>query len=158
MPPALAAELFDLLAQRRVEAMRRGWGSVPELVFPSETGGRIHHANLERSWIRLRRKAQARGARPLELHSTRHTYASIAVASGKSVKWVADQLGHSTPMLTLRTYAHAIREEEADLAFVDFSAGSGGSPASHVDEKEVASVAFRRRRLKSRGDRKTPPP
>jgi len=61
MPPALAAELFDLLAQRRVETVRRGWGAVPDLVFPSETGGPIHHANLERSWIRLRRKAQAFG-------------------------------------------------------------------------------------------------
>ena len=86
MPPALAAELFDLLARRRVEAMRRGWGLVPELVFPCETGGPIHHANLERSWIRLRRKAQARAVRPLKLHSTRHTYASLALASGKSVK------------------------------------------------------------------------
>jgi len=90
MPPMLAAELFDLVAQRRVEAMRHGWGAIPEFVFPSETGGPIHHANLERSWMRLRKKAQALGVRPLKLHSTRHTYASLALASGKSVRWVAD--------------------------------------------------------------------
>jgi integrase len=42
------------------------------------------------------------------------------LAAGKSVRWVADQLGHASPMLTLRTYAHAIREEEADLSFADF--------------------------------------
>jgi integrase len=29
----------------------------------------------------------------------------MALAAGKSVKWVADQLGHSSPMLTLKTYA-----------------------------------------------------
>jgi len=93
-------------------------------VFPSQTGGPINYANLERSWIRLRRRAQARGVRPLKLHSTRHTYASLALASGKSVKWVADQLGHSTPMLTLRTHAHAMREEEADLGFANFHAAT----------------------------------
>jgi integrase len=136
MPPALASELFDLLAQRRVEAVRRGWGAVPDLVFPSETGGPIHYANLERSWIRLRRRAQGRGVRPLKLHSARHTYASLALASGKSVRWVADQLGHSTPMLTLRTYAHAMREEEADLGFADFCGTTGdalGDAARRTD-------------------------
>jgi integrase len=57
MPAALASELFDLLSQRRVEAIRRGWGAIPDLVFPSEAGGPINYANLERSWIRLRRRA-----------------------------------------------------------------------------------------------------
>ena len=89
-------------------------------MFPSETGGPIPYANLEHSWIRLRRRAQGRGVRPLKLHSARHTYASLALASGRSVRWVADQLGRSTPMLTLRTYSHAMREEEADLGFADF--------------------------------------
>ncbi len=42
---------------------------------------------------------------------------------GKSIRWVADQLGPSDPALTLRVYAHATPEEEADLSFADF----GGS-------------------------------
>ena len=42
------------------------------------------------------------------------------LASVKSVRWAADQLGRASPMLTLRTYAHVIREEEADLSFADF--------------------------------------
>jgi hypothetical protein len=37
------------------------------------------------------------------------------------VRWVAAQLGHSDPALTLRVYAHAMREEESDLAFADLS-------------------------------------
>ena len=40
----------------------------------------------------------------------RHTYASLALASGKSIRWVAAQLGHSNPELTLRVYAHAMPE------------------------------------------------
>jgi hypothetical protein len=49
----------------------------------------------------------------------------MALASGKSVRWVADQLGHSSPMLTLKTYAHARPEEEADLSFADFANSRG---------------------------------
>jgi hypothetical protein len=41
------------------------------------------------------------------------------------VRWVAEQLGHSSPMLTLKTYAHAIREEEMDLSFADFEVRDG---------------------------------
>ena len=33
---------------------------------------------------------------------------------------MADQLGHADPALTLRVYAHAMREEEADLSFAEF--------------------------------------
>jgi hypothetical protein len=48
----------------------------------------------------------------------------MALAAGKSVRWVADQLGHSSPVLTLKTYAHAMPEEEVDLGFASF----GDSP------------------------------
>ena len=50
------------------------------------------------------------------------------MASGKSVRWVASQLGHANPELTLRAYAHALREEEADLSFLDFSGGTKRHP------------------------------
>jgi hypothetical protein len=76
--------------------------------------------NFERVWRRLQRRAQKKKVRPLKLHCTRHTWASFALASGKSVRWVADQLGHASPMLTLKTYAHSIREEEMDLGFAEF--------------------------------------
>jgi hypothetical protein len=49
----------------------------------------------------------------------------MALAAGKSVRWVADQLGHASPMLTLKIYAHAMREEEGDLSFADFATGDG---------------------------------
>ncbi len=61
----------------------------------------------------MRRAAQKKGVRPLRLHDARHTFASLALASGKSVRWVADQLGP-------RVDAHALREEEQDLGFLDF--------------------------------------
>jgi integrase len=120
MSADLASCLFDLLAARRREALANGWQDTPQWVFCSETGGAMDERNFERVWLRVRRRAQKEGVRPLKLHYTRHTFASLALASGKSVRWVADQLGHASPMLTLKTYAHALREEEADLSFLQF--------------------------------------
>jgi integrase len=120
LPPALAAILRNLLTERRRGCLKGRWAEVPEFVFCSATGGLLDERNVTRSWQRLRRNAHKKGVRPLRLHDSRHTYASLALASGKSVRWVASQLGHSNPELTLRVYAHALREEETDLSFLDF--------------------------------------
>ncbi len=124
MPPPLAEALLDLLAFRHREQIQRGWREVPEWVFCSEVGTAIEERNCQRAWHRVRRRAQKLGVRPLKLHTARHMFASMALAAGKSVRWVADQLGHSSPVLTLKTYAHAMPEEEVDLGFASF----GDSP------------------------------
>ena len=48
--------------------------------------------------------------------------ATLALEAGRSVRWVADQLGHADPALTLRVYAHVLPSEESDLSFADFEA------------------------------------
>jgi len=130
LPPALAETLRELLRERRRQCLERKWREVPELVFCSRKGGPLQERNVTRSWERCRRRAQAEGVRPLRLHDARHTYASLALAAGKSVRWVAHQLGHASPELTLRVYAHAMRSEETDLSFLDFGpAGAGAGVA-----------------------------
>gem|GEM_PF-4743496 len=42
------------------------------------------------------------------------------------MRWVADQLGHADPALTLRVYAHVIPNDEQELSFLDF--GGPGRP------------------------------
>jgi integrase len=123
MAPPLASLLMDVLAARRRESIALGRPEIPPWVFPSETGGPLDQDNFDRSWRRVRRRAQGEGVRPLRLHCTRHTWASLALASGKSVRWVADQLGHADPALTLRAYAHVIPDAEADLSFLSFGPG-----------------------------------
>jgi len=93
-------------------------------VFCSEVGGAPDPSNTERAWLRLRRRAHKVGVRPFKLHCTRHTWATFALESGRSVRWVADVLGHADPAFTLRVYAHAMRAEEADLSFADLAGRS----------------------------------
>ena len=59
--------------------------------------------------------------------------------AGKSVRWVADQLGHADPALTLRVYAHAMREEETDLSFAEFDGSKRLYPAPASDAGESES-------------------
>ena len=61
------------------------------------------------------------------MHTTRHTYASRALQAGKSIRWIADQLGHGSPEFTLKVYAHVLPDREEDLAFADF-VGVSGAP------------------------------
>jgi len=122
MPPTLASAFIDLLAERRRQVLAYGWREVPESVFCSKTGTPLDERNVTRSWDRLRRRAQKHGVRPLKLHTARHTFASLALHAGRSIRWVADQLGHANPELTLRVYAHALPVSEDDLAFADFGA------------------------------------
>ena len=70
----------------------------------------------------------------------RHTYASLALASGKSIRWVAAQLGHSNPELTLRVYGYAMPEEDVDLSFLDF----GGTKRHPRGTKRIGASAMKK--------------
>ncbi|GAF94179.1 unnamed protein product, partial [marine sediment metagenome] len=110
--PASALEALErLLEQRKRESLERGWPEVPAFVFCTPKGTAWDPGYFSRRWERVRRIAQREGARPLKFHATRHTWATLALAAGKSPRWVADVLGHADPSLTLRVYAHALREE-----------------------------------------------
>lgn len=58
-------------------------------------------------------------AKPLphmRLHDLRHIHATMLLMAGVPPHVVADRLGHADPSITLRVYAHVIRQEVAGVA------------------------------------------
>lgn len=64
------------------------------------------------------RSTKALGLRAIRLHDTRHTAATLMLASGVPVKVVSEMLGHASPTITLSIYAHVLpgMAEEAGAA------------------------------------------
>lgn len=70
-------------------------------VFPGRSQGG-HLVGLHRPWNRIRTNA---GLMDVRLHDLRHSFASIAAASGMGLPLIGALLGHSQPQTTNR-YAH----------------------------------------------------
>jgi integrase len=114
--------LAPLAADLREWRLASGRPNDDALVFPREDGEAwtkddwdVFRAN---GWkTACKRAALAPGPRPYDL---RHSFASLLLAEGRAVHYVAAQLGHS-PALTLSTYGHLIAEYE-DAAQIDAEA------------------------------------
>jgi integrase len=72
-------------------------------IFPSPTGGTLRVQTASKRFRRLR--GQAGIAANHRLYDLRHTYASHALMLGAPITYVAAQLGHSSPAITLGVYA-----------------------------------------------------
>jgi integrase len=55
----------------------------------------------------------AAGLRHIGIHALRHTYASLLINQGESIKYVSSQLGHASIQLTADLYGHLFRETGA---------------------------------------------
>ncbi len=63
----------------------------------------------------------------LRFHDLRHTFASLLIAQGMTVVFVSRQLGHASPDITLRVYAHlfdSAEHAERASAMLEASFGS----------------------------------
>jgi integrase len=103
--PPLAADL-------REWRLRSGRPTDKALIFPSVTGAAWSQPAYQ-SWRRRAFKrslafASVEHARPYDL---RHSFASLLLHEGRSVIYVARQLGHDA-RLTLTTYGHVMDEFE----------------------------------------------
>ena len=72
-------------------------------VCPGRSGGRS--SRTHKQWKAACLKA---GVKPFPMYALRHIAATEALASGADIAAVAANLGHSTPVTTLRTYAHTL--------------------------------------------------
>ncbi|MFK4083664.1 tyrosine-type recombinase/integrase [Kribbella sp. NPDC020789] len=72
------------------------------------------------------------------LHDLRHVHATMLLVAGVPVHVVADRLGHADPAVTLRVYAHVIRQHAAGIA--DVFAAAVDESADDPDEGPAAAA------------------
>jgi integrase len=74
-----------------------------DLVFCNPDGSPWPPDTLTKQFAQI---VRSHGVPKLRLHDVRHAFASIVLSQGTSVTEVSELLGHSSPMVTLSTYAH----------------------------------------------------
>lgn len=77
-----------------------------EFVFCSRNGAPLRQDNVtKRVWYPLLRYLGLRERRP---YQTRHTAATLWLASGESPEWIAAQMGHTTTTMLFRVYSRFV--------------------------------------------------
>ena len=106
MSDPLLAVLDSLKRHRQEEWLARGKNEIPEWVFCNREGNPADMHNVKnRVFFRCLEKA---GLRRIRFHDLRHTFASLLIQDGQSLKYVSDELGHSSIKMTADVYGHLV--------------------------------------------------
>jgi integrase len=96
-------------------------------VFRTATGSPVDPDNWTKR--RLVDILEAAKIRRIGLHTLRHTYASLLINQGESIKYVSRQLGHASIQITADLYGHLFRETSVE-AMRRLNAGMAAAPTS----------------------------
>jgi integrase len=105
---ALMPALAKKLKEHRLRAPQ-GLSAGNDFVFLSvRTGGPLDHRSTAQALERAMKRAKLNDAHKpkLTFHSLRHTWGSIRVSEGEDVVFLSQQMGHSSPKITMEIYAH----------------------------------------------------
>ena len=83
-----------------------------EFVFPNTKGSMFMGNNVTRRLFKHVVKASDIGH--VRLHDKRHTYSSLLLENNAPVKYVQEQMGHSSCRVTLDIYNHSKSKEIAN--------------------------------------------
>lgn len=127
-------------AQQDAERLRVGAIYLEQgLVFCNDDGSPWPPDTLTKQFASI---AKSVGMAGFRLHDVRHAFATISLRQGTSVKEVSELLGHSSPLVTLSTYAHAMEGAARDavnrLADSLLSKRAGGEESVRNREKLAA--------------------
>jgi integrase len=88
-------------------------------------GGPANHVNtVNRHFYPALRRA---GLRQVSFHSLRHSNASLRIQAGQNIKYISEQIGHSTVRITLDIYGHLFNDVNFTRQQVELLEGSFGS-------------------------------
>jgi len=93
-----------------------------DLVFPMPDGSPYSPDKLSRDWGHAVRDCKLPAA---NFHALRHSHASALIAAGLDIVTVSRRLGHGSPAITLRVYAHAFSPEKDQAAAKAIEAAMG---------------------------------
>lgn len=80
-----------------------------DFVFQCRTGGYIDPRTMQARFARAMKKLKIRGA---HFHTLRHTFATRCLEQRVGIETLSELLGHSTPQITVKYYAHCTRENK----------------------------------------------
>lgn len=63
----------------------------------------------------LKDRAKKAGVKEIRVHDIRHSHASVLINLGANPVLVAERLGHESPDITLKTYAHLFPHEQKNI-------------------------------------------
>lgn len=132
-------DLAPVLVRELAAWKLKSGGQDDDLVFPSETGTPIGCFNMVRRHFNPALKKA--GIPRIKFHALRHTYASLLIDQKESIKYIQDQLGHSTPNVTLAVYAHLMKSENQDAVCRLENAIFEGTGHNLVTNEEKGSAA-----------------
>ena len=97
-----------------------------DLIFPWMPDTVTH------AWLKVARRV---GLKDINLHSARHSHASLLLKQGVHPKIVQERLGHSSIQVTLDTYSHVAPglQEAAARGFDDFVRPRSKEPVNAND-------------------------
>jgi len=116
LPPSAVLDLDKHRREQLELRMRLGLGKSPAdaLVFCNDDGSPLAPGKISVQWNRVIRRIP--GVSPVTFHSFRHCHASALIKAGVDVVSVSRRLGHSSPVITLKVYAHLFGDASQDKA------------------------------------------
>jgi integrase len=115
---ALDAETVRIVAAWRAESEAQADSlevGLSELMFPQRPGESLPWwpDTLSSRWRAL---ADQHGLEGVRFHDLRHTMVTTLISAGVDPRTVADRAGHSSPVMTLDNYSHAVPARDVDAA------------------------------------------
>jgi integrase len=110
LPDIVVNALHELRRQQLEQRLALGLGKLPNdgLLFPKIDGTPQSPRAFSKEWAVL---AAAIGL-PVTFHALRHTHASHLIDAGIDVVKISRRLGHASPTVTLKIYAHLFRAHD----------------------------------------------
>jgi integrase len=112
LPDIVVDALREHRRQQLELRMARGMGKMPDdaLVFPAPLkGGYQSPRAFSKEWAR---GVASIGFSGLTFHALRHTHASQLIDAGVDIVTISRRLGHASPNITLKVYAHLFSQAD----------------------------------------------